>query len=528
VVDVSFRIKMDDIIHHQFMTTLDPSSGFLFPPPITDIAKPVPDEILYGCDIDSDTLHSLRIIWRGQADDETLRQLLVSSDVNQAKAFYWLLERYRERRLERYGMDDEFDGGGFLERVVGIGSGEIVTEARPYQFVMPTPKIPFEERVIPSSAMLPQSPQELSSMDSTLAAFEVVGREEVADMEVVTPLKARRNTSKPRGPRQIAAPVSAKENKGLGIMNESEIAAAVDQVTDRFSNVLGNFNRQTSSVEVDRRKSLDVAMERKRVVEIAEKENVAGGGAGGRGEVLRHSRQRAGTVVVEENGSPRRASSRRVTSLGEKKARQRPPALELLAPKKFSKTLIAPAMRPAPPTPRLPAATMASPQTPVTGFFANLFNWRPQMFVLRSFEGIATTRRECEKLLTQYTVGVDKESEDIWKCCVQQAHDPNGVLVQKEVKFRVEFSTVYELDTPTPTAKQPYPHKMSGGYKSKNSLGDCGYASRALLIQEKGALSTFKIVYQLIRDDWKLDYTPGLTPRTPSFGPPSRVAVDEL
>ena len=98
------------------------------------------------------------------------------------------------------------------------------------------------------------------------------------------------------------------------------------------------------------------------------------------------------------------------------------PALELPAPKKFSKTLIAPSMRPAPPTPRLPAATMASPPTPVTGFFANLFNWRPQMFVLRSFEGIATTRRECEKLLTQYTVGVDKESEDVWKCCVQQAH----------------------------------------------------------------------------------------------------------
>jgi hypothetical protein len=99
------------------------------------------------------------------------------------------------------------------------------------------------------------------------------------------------------------------------------------------------------------------------------------------------------------------------------------PALELPPSRKFTKSLVSPSvLTPMPFTPRLSVAsgpTSPGTSTPVTGFFANLFNWKPQTYVLRSLEGLAITRVECEKLLTKYTVVVEKEHEDLWKCWVQ-------------------------------------------------------------------------------------------------------------
>jgi serine/threonine protein kinase len=235
VVDVEQRIKMCEIIQHPFLA-LDTPLVTLHPPPsLSDIARSIPPEIAFSGDIDSDTLHSLKIIWRGQADDNALRKELLSTECNAAKAFYWLLERYRERRLERYGMDDELEGG-FWERVV-----ESDGPAKPYQLVRPIPARRASSDAIcseltPLTGDLPA----VSSMTSTLAAFEMIGKEGLEECSNSPKKKERGLQIRPRGPRQ--QPNSkTNANQGLGII---ESKPHTQELSERLHAILGDHNRR--------------------------------------------------------------------------------------------------------------------------------------------------------------------------------------------------------------------------------------------------------------------------------------------
>ncbi|KZS89261.1 Pkinase-domain-containing protein [Sistotremastrum niveocremeum HHB9708] len=169
VVNVADRITMAEILDHPFMQIPTPGVTMVAPPSFHELAQPIPAHIVSPTDIDSDTMHSLRLIWRDNADDDSLRLQLISPERNLAKAFYWLLERYRERRLEQYGMDEDFNPSWSF--------GDGVT--KPYQLVMPTP---MAESSSPLTSSVPDDPPTLStalptsSMSSALAAFDRVGR----------------------------------------------------------------------------------------------------------------------------------------------------------------------------------------------------------------------------------------------------------------------------------------------------------------------------------------------------------------
>jgi hypothetical protein len=74
--------------------------------------------------------------------------------------------------------------------------------------------------------------------------------------------------------------------------------------------------------------------------------------------------------------------------------------------------------------------------------------------------------------------------------------DPAGVMaIAKAVRFRVELHAV------------TYAHSVSG------------YVTSLTLVQEKGALSSFKLVYNRLRREWGLDTSPPTKTPSSVYGP---------
>ncbi|KAG8846080.1 hypothetical protein FRB91_001184 [Serendipita sp. 411] len=127
-------------------------------------------------------------------------------------------------------------------------------------------------------------------------------------------------------------------------------------------------------------------------------------------------------------------------------------------------------------------ASSASSSTEKTTWFGNLFKFKPATFNLLSVYDGSATRNECTKLLLALGVTVNVEGTGTLTCIFNGANDPAGVMAPvKPVRFRIEFHTVTR------------PHAVAG------------FTTSIVIIQEKGALSTFKLLYNRLRRDWEFD-----------------------
>jgi len=95
---------------------------------------------------------------------------------------------------------------------------------------------------------------------------------------------------------------------------------------------------------------------------------------------------------------------------------------------------------------------------------------------------MAVSRDECRKMLQNFGVAVllqNSEGPGVLKCRLDEIRDPAGVMaVTKAVRFRVEF------------------------HLTSSVQNAAGYTTVMTLIQEKGALSTLKIIYARLRQEW--------------------------
>jgi hypothetical protein len=141
------------------------------------------------------------------------------------------------------------------------------------------------------------------------------------------------------------------------------------------------------------------------------------------------------------------------------------------------------------------------------GWFSNLFNWKSQTYVLCSTDNIFTTRNEAIRLLEHFGVVVALEDADGWgqlRCRVDDVLDaPTGTIIQKQTRFRVELysapsSSYYSQQNPLS------PHINPARY-SMNKYMMSGSQCAIVLIQEKGAVSTFRAVCRRLREEWTLD-----------------------
>jgi hypothetical protein len=152
------------------------------------------------------------------------------------------------------------------------------------------------------------------------------------------------------------------------------------------------------------------------------------------------------------------------------------------------------------------------------GWFSNLFNWKAQTYVLCSTDNIFTTRNETTRLLEQFGVVVALEDTDgsgQLKCRVDDVFDaPTGTNVQKQTRFRIElYSAPGSAYSPhlgegasSRLSQQSAmsPHLNPARY-SMNKYMMSGSQCAIVLIQEKGAVSTFRAVCRRLREEWTLD-----------------------
>ena len=152
------------------------------------------------------------------------------------------------------------------------------------------------------------------------------------------------------------------------------------------------------------------------------------------------------------------------------------------------------------------------------GWFSNLFNWKSQTYVLCSTDNIFTTRNETISLLQQFGVVIALEDADAWgqlRCRVDDVLDaPTGNIIQKQTRFRVELysapghqysaypgdGAASRLSQQNPISPNLNPARYSMG-KYMMSGSQCAI----VLIQEKGAVSTFRAVCRRLREEWTLD-----------------------
>ncbi|KAF8137384.1 hypothetical protein EV363DRAFT_1317834 [Boletus edulis] len=191
---------------------------------------------------------------------------------------------------------------------------------------------------------------------------------------------------------------------------------------------------------------------------------------------------------------------------------------------------------PTQPTPPGMPSILSSPVGEFKGWFSNLFNWRAHTYVLCSTNNLAATRAETIRILEQLGVTIALEDPDsmhthsggtaaILRCRTNEIVDgASGAVVQKHVRFRVEFSVGPTqaggfVTSTTGTTSAGAVGNTSGGasptgmssslMSPRHALGKqamaMGYACAIVLVQEKGSLSTFRAVCRWLREEWMLD-----------------------
>ena len=110
---------MAEILSHPWLEGATPGITYVPAPPVSELAQPLPSAL----HIDRDLFESLCVIWGRHADVDGIRADLLSQpgQGTLAKAFYFLLQKHRERTMEEHGILMDLDE-------VLTGAGKVVTK----------------------------------------------------------------------------------------------------------------------------------------------------------------------------------------------------------------------------------------------------------------------------------------------------------------------------------------------------------------------------------------------------------------
>ncbi|KAG1736084.1 uncharacterized protein EDB91DRAFT_1142665 [Suillus paluster] len=618
VVDVTRRITIPEIMGHPWFNKPTPGIVYVPAPSVAELALPLPS----AARIDPDLLESLRVIWGRHGDIDIIKADLLSSagEGTLAKAFYFLLQHYREQTLKDYGIILDvgetpvspgmkiitkqymspppkrgIDADTYSLRLqssrnappppsrtpspqppgLAHPSPDGASRARP-----PSPIGPRPPRVRPMSSPVREAPTRHRSMrvghvitEPANAHPEPQYRTRASTVSLLYP-RANQDqhgylahnqqmyqplavpSTPPMGSRLPGAPahpvlnpcilrapvpVSAISNEQVSANAiEIEIQPATGSDPD-WVNVLSAWHSVTQGRDqaqafysptqgyaeafVDRRSCTNTGVDYSyQSPGEADKENhdqynfrqpygvdvmqARGGLFGGRLNEGRVGRELRNSIY----------GAREV--MKEKDKKSRPPALDLHPPAHPSKRSIlgSPLQISSPVMPSI----LASPVGEVKGWFSNLFNWKAHTYVLCSTDTLYATRNEAVRILEQFGVVVGLEETDghgVLRCRMSDLIDTmSGSVVQKQVRFRVEFSSSASASSSSqgqpqsPAASPPLPVYHASGPMSptlrhgfgRPSLGS-GFTCAIVLVQEKGSVSSFRMVCRWLREEWSLD-----------------------
>lgn len=202
---------MADILAHPWMRNETPRIRYVPAPSVEELARPLPST----AHIDRDLFESLCVIWGRHVDFDSIKDDLLSppGQGTLAKAFYFLLQRHREKTLEAHGilMDD-----------YGCESNKVALR----HYIAPRPRESLKLDLDGSSSLARQSTRSSHCRSSTLT---------VPDTE--SPLSSRFRAPLPAGPR-------AQKSRPLS----SPAPQLLPNKDSRFSQAIPSRRRQATQV----------------------------------------------------------------------------------------------------------------------------------------------------------------------------------------------------------------------------------------------------------------------------------------
>ncbi|KAI0322810.1 kinase-like domain-containing protein [Amylostereum chailletii] len=523
--DVRKRITIPQILAHPFFTSQPLKKGTLAPQNLDDIARPLPNKTA----IDPDILANLRTLWHGTAD-EVIVAKLTNKEQTWEKGIYHLLHRYRIKQLESYDEQQEellrqatksrrnrstspseHDHSQLPPRAspptprrasgrhgVLLPEDDDVTTGNP-AFLSPnfyTPTTGSSTPVTPSYGAPSSSPSPLSPN------FPLTPTTPISPLSPASPIWEALNISPPDVPEmqdekvqrffhQIAQHLNAMHTHAAtgspGLMSPNLVQSpreglpAVWSVTNEGGNTGGTPRLKELGIitKVDETAHDTKPLSVRRSVHkppplnlVVAKENKT--------HILvddDFGNESTGEGAPARKSSLKKKSGARRAVLGDKRVQIVEPADSGRGRLLRKKSALA-----ASPAPSDSWAS-SSPLSPA--WFGNLFKFKPLSFNLLSVHDEQATREECQRLLVDMGVRVlltNAENGGVLKCKMEDVVDPAGVMgILKAVRFRVEV------------------------HKAAQAQAVAGYTTTLHLIQEKGTISTFKLVYNRLRREWELD-----------------------
>ncbi|KZT27880.1 Pkinase-domain-containing protein, partial [Neolentinus lepideus HHB14362 ss-1] len=527
--DVTKRITMAEILEHPFYNLEKPKAPNRHTQSLEHMSLPIsPAE-----DIDPDIFANLRTLWHDVPEEEIVGHLL-SDDPTWEKGVYHLLVQYRAKHLEDYDPDEE---ESTAPKTYSRGKASSSSE---------------KQCTMPRTTSRPANLGQVKSSE-TVAVVRTSSQSQGPEIVLHSPTPSPSDPNIPANAAASSKPPKKQSysNKGAEV-NPSVAGALSDKTQDFFRQIVDHLN------------AMELASHERSTVRSSSTDFAASGlaptikpvpahpptappptPAGSRFvEGLTPQQDSAGTAGTLDGGINASWCSLDNTqgALGSRRSRRRPPPLDLAAARKdeddenfvlitpedieFSemrapvlKSLLTPvstgsrsplsdrhiqiiepdrpsklktkrSMGPSPVSPAFSDDSWFPPSpssfSPRRRWFGHLFKFKPANYQLLSMADVYNTREECRRLLigmgVQITHCRSADGLDVLKCKLEEVRDPAGAMdVAKAVQFRVEVQ------------------------RPSHAQSVAGFTILLNLIQEKGALSSFRLMYNRLRREWDLD-----------------------
>ena len=505
--DVRKRITVEQILLHPFFTLHPPKNPMLFPPSLNIIARPVGDRSA----IDLDILANLRTLWHGTPDDVIIKKL-TNNEQTWEKGIYYLLQQYRINRMEEYDekVEEMYRQASRDHQKVGGVLSTIHGPHLPPRADPPTPRrarggtspgSPSDHEDAPTPRLL--TPQYFYSPALPSGAPTDPG----SHFPVVpTPL----SPNFPQPPIGVVSPNINPLSPDSPLWSTLNMAPPPDVPEMQDERVQHFFHQIVEHLNVMQQHAVAAGVG-PAVLSSHSAQPPKPEGLG----ILGQEATGMGTGTVTQPLSIRRTlrkpaplqpkpdkenvgeESQRTGAMHKSSLKSKNPGRRALIDRRVQ------IMEPTNPLKRGRSTTttndasagdppQASPLSPT--WFGNLFKLKPVTFSLLSVHDPHTTREECKRILHGLGVrAVLTHAEDLGtlKCRLDEIADPAGVMgVTRAVRFRVEV------------------HPASEAQEA------AGYQTVLQMVQEKGAASSFRLMYGWLKREWDLD-----APRIPLPAP---------
>ncbi|KAK4686621.1 serine/threonine-protein kinase HSL1, negative regulator of Swe1 kinase, partial [Tremellales sp. Uapishka_1] len=576
VTDPEKRISMAEIVKHAFFQRKqDTDSGrrlaFVEPPRLEEIATPVRSE----SEIDKDILRNLRTLWNGAPEREIIRSLL-SKEKTWEKAFYFLLQQYKNKHLENFNMEERIIQEGGARRASerekrrkdgasskrpprpasanssvrkAVPKEERARHIYPEDATRPAPKspaTPARPRSIVQGPRPPTSPRTPSTISAVEPRLPKITLQKPTPQTAETPTGLGLSIAAPPSPSPAPSPTSTTAPTspvlGGGSINVPQVQDAALQkffhdIAEQLQ-LIGNASPRGSlaiespvqSPTLMQQESAPptpvvAVQETRRPVPVrAATESVM---ASPRPEPVKR-RTYLGDISGRENAqnsSPRYSSQFSAEKIRktvlptpvESKRKSKPAPLDLSPRVMLSDQLLSPTGSPYLGTPTLSSAPpspliIGASQESKQSWFSNLFSWKPAIFTLISADDCASSRAECIKLLESFGAAVILEDADGWGILKCRVDDIRDVS-GNFINKGVKFRVEF-LPHAQWTGSVVSPRLDAPPPSPRSQL-----TTSMTMIQEKGALSAFRAVYGRILTRLDSLKSPAFTPQSKFSSP---------